>query len=386
MIVLAGIGLVVADPRLPPGTTIWGFRGFGVPLALTFSGTGALLALRRPGSVMGWLLAAAGLSTAAQFAAGEYAAAALTRYPGLPGGHALLWVQAWQWVWEVTLATVFLFLRFPNGQLPSPRWVRIERLSVVAVVIASTGQAIKPGLAENMEIALNPLAVNSPWALGLAALGMLLLAGSIAVSLASLVVRYQRAGAVERTQLRWLTYAAGVVLLAALPAFTFTVLPVLSRPLTKLMQVTLPLSVLAIPVAILVAVLRYRLYDIDRLISRTVSYALISGLLIAVYVSLVTVVTRLLPSSSSVAVAGSTLAVAALFQPLRHRVQAAVDHRFNRARYDAARTLEQFSARLRGQVDLASLTADLVRTVHSTFEPEQVSLWIPPLRQKVNLT
>jgi len=218
-----------------------------------------------------------------------------------------------------------------------------------------------------------------PGASALTAVGTAALAATLVVSLVSLVVRARHASPVERAQLRWLTLAGAVLIAAGVPSLVLRVTPMIGG--SWIFQAVASLAAFGIPVAITVAVLRYRLYDIDRLISRTLSYAILTGVLVGTYVVVVTVVTRLLPGSSSLAVAASTLAVAALFQPLRHRVQASVDRRFNRARYDAGRTVERFSHRLRGEVDLAAVTADLVRTVHETFEPAQVSLWLPtPVR------
>ncbi|GAC1327479.1 MAG: hypothetical protein NVSMB13_13780 [Mycobacteriales bacterium] len=379
LVVVVGLGIALANPRLPPGASSWGFRGYGAAQAVVLGVTGTLLAARKPKVTIGWMLVVAALLSALAFTDGEYSAAALARFPDWPGGQAALWAQTWFWVPPMSLSTAFLFLRFPTGRLPTPGWLWAERLMIMSVVLVAAGEAVRPGPPMNLHIGTNPLGSTAGWAVTLTTASQPLLGAVLVTSVASLVFRVRRATAVERVQLRWITFAGALLVLSTLPDIARNATPVLTASLA---QAVTSLAAFAIPVAITVAVLRYRLYEIDRIISRTVSYVVVTGLLVGVYVALVTVVTRLVPSSNSVAVAGSTLAVAALFQPVRRRVQAGVDRRFNRARYDAARTVEQFSARLRADVDLTSLTADLVRTVHQTFEPTQVSLWIPTARSQ----
>jgi len=365
---------------LPPGSSSWGFRGYGAAQAIVLGVTGTLLAARKPKVTIGWMLVVAALLSALAFTDGEYSAAALIRFPDWPGGQAALWMQTWSWVPPMSLSTALLFLRFPTGRLPTPGWLWVERLMIMSVVLVAAGEAVRPGPPRNLHIGTNPLGTTDGWAVALTSASQPLLGAVLVTSVASLVFRVRRATAVERVQLRWITFAGALLVMSGLPNIARNATPVLTASLA---QAVTSLAAFTIPVAITVAVLRYRLYDIDRLISRTVSYAVVTGLLLALYLSLVTLVTRLLPTSNSVAVAGATLAVAALFQPLRRRVQAVVDRRFNRARYDASNTVEQFSTRLRADVDLTSLTADLVRTVHETFEPTQVSLWIAaPMSQR----
>ncbi|MDQ6650069.1 MAG: hypothetical protein M3Z02_08145, partial [Actinomycetota bacterium] len=187
-----------------------------------------------------------------------------------------------------------------------------------------------------------------------------------------LVRRFHRARGTERAQVKWFAFGglATIVEIAGATALD------LRGGLDALSQLVI---VSTLPAAIGVAILRYRLYDIDRIVSRTVGYALVTGLLVVVYVSSVTVVTRLTPSGNSLAVAASTLAVAALFQPVRRRVQAGVDRRFNRSRYDAARTIDAFSARLREQVDLDTLASDLISVVRRTMQPASAGVWLRPV-------
>jgi len=380
LLVATGAAMAVANPHPPVGAVRnWGFRGYAGAQALVLSATGTVLAVRRPRELISWMLLAAALISALVFVDGEYAAAAVVRDLDLPGASAALWAQAWAWVVPMTLSTAFLFLRYPTGRVPTPSWVRVERLMVVGACLAAAGLAVKPGPLVAMNIGVNPLGVRAPWASALTAVGTVALAATVVVSLVSLVVRARHASPVERAQLRWLTFAGAVLIVTGVPSFALQTSPVIGG---SWIQAVTSLAPFGIPVAITVAVLRYRLYEIDRLISRTLSYAVLTGLLVGTYLVVVTVVTRLLPSSSSLAVASSTLAVAALFQPLRRRVQASVDRRFNRARYDAEHTLEGFRARLRDEVDLDSVRAELIRVIHETLQPVSAGVWLRTIAER----
>jgi len=216
----------------------------------------------------------------------------------------------------------------------------------------------------------NPLGIK---ALGAAPL-IVGLTGAVLISLVlvagavSVVLRYRRSRGVERQQLRWVAFGGCCAVLSQNVLLIPGVPDNVSTPASTLM--------FAVPVCIAVAVLRYRLYDLGRLVSRTVSYAVLTALLLGLYLALVSLATRLAPSGSSLAVAASTLAAAALFQPLRQRVQTVVDKRFNRARYDADRTLEEFTRKLRDEVDLEAVRVDLLRVVHDTVQPRAVGLWL----------
>ncbi|GAC1331712.1 MAG: hypothetical protein NVSMB13_20110 [Mycobacteriales bacterium] len=237
-------------------------------------------------------------------------------------------------------------------------------------MLAMVGNGLSPDSTEVPGIGV----VDSPFSLhgvkllldGLLMLSAVALFFGLGGALMSMVLRFRRAGVAERQQIKLVCAALS---LTPLPFLLHDWAPPLSRPA---FVVVLPL----VPAAVAVAMLRYRLFDIDRLISRTVSYELVTGLLVAVYVGLVAVTTRLLPTGNSVAVAASTLAVAALFQPLRRRVQAAVDRRFNRAKYDAERTVDAFSRRLRGEVDLETVRADLLAVVRQTMQPARAGIWL----------
>ena len=348
-----------------------GYVGFQVVLSLAFATVGAFLGGRRPGNPVGWLLLGWGLVMAFSAFTGAYVERGLVRDPGsLPGPDWAAWAEAV--VWHPAFALLaFLLLLFPHGRLPSRRWRPFAWFTVAVYLTLSLSAAAAPKAVQ----LYYPEAV-SPVRLPLAGLaetvcdwllvGQLLL---LAVALVSLVLRLRRSSGEERLQVKWFVYTvaavvvlfvAGIVVLGA--GYLF--------PLFGL-----------VPVSVAVAVFKYRLYDIDRLINRTLVYLLLTALLIGVYAALVFLLGRLLDPAtgdSALAVAASTLAVAALFQPARRRVQELVDRRFNRRRYDAARTVEGFSGRLRHQVDLDTLSAELLTVVDRTVQPASASLWLRP--------
>jgi hypothetical protein len=377
LLVSTGAALTAVEPHLPAGASSWAFRGFDGLLALTFATTGALLRRKVPASLVGRLLEASGVFTAVQYVTGEYAVAALTRSRPWPGGEAAAWVQTWEWVVAMSLATTFLFLRYPDGQLPSARWRGVERAMAVAVTAGAAAQAIKPGRIENLAFVDNPLGAHAAWVAPAAGVGMLAFSLSLAISAASLFARRRTVDSVVRAQLRWLAYSASVVAALLLVSGSVTLAAGSHGGISKSLQVALVVSVLGLPVSICIAVTRYRLFDIDRLVSRTVSYAAVTAVLVGVYVGVVVLATRVLPFSSSFGVAASTLIAAALFSPLRRSVQGAVDGWFNRSRYDAARIVDAFAGRVREAVTVELIRAHLGDVVDRTMQPSHVSVWIP---------
>jgi steroid 5-alpha reductase family enzyme len=356
----------------------WGPDRFMVAYALA----GTVLASRRRSNPVGWFLLAIGLVTALRGLAGEYAryAQAGPHNPGHPGA---MWA-AWYVNWSLTLLfpdgiLTFLLLLFPDGRPLTRRWLAVfwgaAGLSVLFLVLTW----------------LNPAAVsvgglrNVPNPTGLRSLPHVLysLVGDgtwvfsfvfLILAVVSVVLRYRRSAGEERLQLKWFAYATAVSL-----GLIFALLPVASMGRTG--QVTYDLAIvagigLALPVAIGTAVLKYRLYAIDRIISRTVSYALVTGLVAGVYLGCIALLSQVRPVRGSIGVAVSVLVAAALFNPLRRRVQGAVDRRFDRARYDAERVVAGFSERLREQVNLDVLGADLTGVVQHVLAPEHVSLWL----------
>jgi hypothetical protein len=348
---------------LEGGISALGFVGFPV--------VGALIASRLPANPIGWLWCAEGLVYAV-FDAGP----PLAHAAGWPAWVAWTWVG---WGFVIFLAVlVFVFLLFPDGHLPSHRWRWVARATAIVALLLIIAVPLAPHPTDNPSEA-SPWAVHGGGGRYVDLITMGLLYGMflvVLVAMFSLVVRFYRAGPVERRQLTWFLYATVVngVLFALGPA-----LGILPPSLIGTAVSTVGFALL--PVSVGIAVLRYRLYEIDRIVSRTVSYGILTGGLIGLYLLVVAVLRPLLEpltGSSTLAVAGSTLAVAAVFNPARRRLQEAVDRRFDRARYDAARTVDAFAARLRDQVDLDQITAGLRDAVTDTVAPGRVAVWLRP--------
>jgi hypothetical protein len=353
---------------------------FAIPpsvAALTAGVVGAVLASRRPRHPVGWLLLAMGVDMGVSGAAVGYIPYGLVVRPrALPAANLVARI------YPVTIAAVlaavgFVLLLTPTGSPPSPRWRRWARGLAAAAAVTLVAATVAPGsldpLAQFVSGPLDPKVYGGALRV---AVQLALLVGLLAilVGAASLVVRFRRARGVERQQLRWLVLAAALTGLSMLAAAV----------LIAVGQVDLGawasvVGVTFLPLATGAAILRYRLYDLDRIISRTVAWTLLTLLLGLGYALVVLGLGRLLPEGSSLGVAAATLAVAAVFQPARRRIQAAVDRRFNRRRHDAARLIEAFGARLRDQVELATLTADLLAVVDQTMQPTQAWLWQRPL-------
>ena len=332
---------------------------------------GCLILARRPGNLIGWIFTAIGLLTAAADLAEPYATYAYAHPGSLPVPTVAAWVNTWIWSPTILLMVVFPLLLFPTGRSLSPRWRPVTWLAVGLTAAYTGAGALAPALQlPTGRTVANPIGVAGidldRGLLGAVLSGLLLVV--LAAAILALVVRFRRSRGIERQQLKWFTYAGALVLLAPL-----------SNALIGNVSYVL---VLALPVAVGVAVLRYRLYDIDRLINRTVVYGLLTALLGGVYAGVVLVLGQVFGGVGrdppSWAVAGATLAVAALFQPARRRIQAVVDRRFNRRRYDAAKTIQAFATRLRDQVDLDTLTGELLAVVDLTMQPTQVSVWLRP--------
>jgi hypothetical protein len=337
---------------------------------------GGLIAARRPDNRYGWLWLAFGSSLTVTAVAAVYSAVALTSGPARPPG---LGVAAWGvgLGFTVTISLFpFLFLLFPNGRLPSPRWRPLAWAILTIDALTLIAAAFSPGTA--IEGIANPVGVGG-WLggilEGLINPGTAALFAAIALSALSLLVRFRRAQGIERQQLKWFAYAA-----ALLGAFiTADAVGLQTSGLVDLLLESLTL--IGVYVGIGIAVLRYRLYEIDRLINRTLVYGLLTAVLGLCYAAgslLFVLVAGAGADPPSWLVAAATLAAAAVFRPARRRVQAVVDRRFNRRRYHAAKTIEAFSARLRDQVDLDTLSAELVMVADQTMEPTVLSLWLRP--------
>jgi hypothetical protein len=359
------IGLTWSDP-VPDR---FGFRGFQA-VFFVFSLVGALIASLRPSNPIGWMLLGGGLIAGIQSIGDEYSIYALRASPPRPGADIAAWLGEWIWVPILGMTTTFLPLLFPDGRLPSRRWRLVAWIAGGAIVLTAVAFLLVPGPLSQTPSLDSPVGVGGPSARkfleALGGAGLVLMVVTTAAAAASLVMRFRRAVGDERQQLKWIAFAA--VLLAVgfiLTAVGYDLALVLTIPL--------------IPIAMAIAVLRYRLYDLDLVINRTLVYGLVTLLLGLVYAAAIFLPQVLfvgVESNNSLLIAASTLAVAALFRPVRRRIQGFIDRRFYRRRYDATRTLEAFSARLRDEVDLNSLTGELLAVVRSTMQPAHVSLWL----------
>jgi hypothetical protein len=335
---------------------------------------GLVLALRRPANPIGWLYSAAGLAWAYPIPFGPWVDQLVREHRPLPlVAQVVVASGDLSWAPGIALGVTLPALLLPNGRLRSRRWRVVVASSATGAVLAVVAGALAPGPLEEMGID-NPLGL--PGAAGsvaavLSIVGILLHWLSLPPAAVCVVLRFRSSRGVERQQMRWVAAGAAATvgaLLIALPA-GLGILP------NWISIIVFP-ALLCPPVAVAVAVLRYRLYDLDRITSRTLTYGLLTVLLGLGYAAVVLGLGRLLPAGSSLAVVAATLAAAAAFSALRRRVQALVDRRFNRRRYDAAGTVEAFAARLRDQVDLDVLHTELLAVVDRTVQPTRASLWL----------
>jgi hypothetical protein len=364
-------GLVVALLLTRPLTLAVLAQGAGFALAFPFgyATIGLVLALRRPANPIGWLYAASGLVWSLTIPFDPWVDQLILNGRPLPLAAQLgALVGEFNWAPAIALGITLPALLVPDGNLRSRRWRPVVAAAVAGPVLAVVGGSLIPGqLQETVRPIDNPFGltgVAGTVAEVVGGAGLVLWLASLLASLVSLVLRFRASRGVERQQLRWV--AAGA---------TFTVVGLLLGIAGVVVTYT---AVLCVPVGVGVAVLRYRLWDLDRLVSRTVTYALVTALLAVPYLLILPAASHLAGSSGSLAVAAATLTAAAAFQPLRRRVQDLVDRRFNRRRYDAARTVAAFAARLREQVDLDALGAELLAVVDQTVQPTQASLWLRP--------
>jgi hypothetical protein len=337
-------------------------------LAVGYSVIGAIIGSRLPNHPIGWICCAIGLIAAVDHFAGEYAVYALLAQPHtLPGGKAMLWLQGWFWMLFIGLI-VFLLLLFPTGRLPSRRW---RPFAWVSVAMISGGVIWSSIISPDVGFNAPPSPVQ---------LSVLLLGG---VAAASLVVGRRGARGVERQQIKWLLYVGPLFFIAAGLHVGFYYFWLTERSWGLWASYLLvAVGGLSGPMAIGIAILRYRLYEIDLIINRTLVYGSLTAILVALYFVGIVVLQRvfvlLTGQKSTLAVVASTLVIAALFNPLRRRIQAFIDRRFYRRKYDARKTLEAFSAQLRDETDLEALSDDLLGVVRETMQPAHVSSWLRP--------
>jgi hypothetical protein len=400
LIVASVVLLVLNRPtQVVEGAGVWGTANapfIFLVIALDFTLVGALVASQRPANPIGWISLTAGFAVALFSTAGEYAIYALVSQPGsLPGARVAAWLREWVWVPSVGLIGTFLVLLFPDGRLPSSRWRVVGGLAVVALVFWVLSKAFLPGrLVETPGIAIaNPFGIE-------AAREVLVLVGTISfvlmplcfvASAGSMIARFRRSRGIERQQLKWFVSAAALlaVTFAATAVASFVIGVVLPGPSApslalKVAQDITIITFAGLPIAAGIAILRYRLYDIDLLINRTLVYGALTAMLAFVYFGGVTATQAIFQTLTGqqeqpqLAVVVSTLVIAALFSPLRRRIQSFIDRRFYRRKYDARQTLEAFSAKLRDETDLDALSDDLVGVVRETMQPTHVSLWLRP--------
>jgi hypothetical protein len=345
-------------------------------IVLTFSVVGAIVASRHPGNTIGWIFCTVGLEAGLGSLAGGYAEFWLASGWGSQMlGATAAWFATWAWIVQ-TVAMTFLLLLFPDGRLPSPRWRPVAWYAGLGIGGLVLGYALDAGPLGDFPQVVNPYGIDSPIVSVVEVASAFVVVGSMVASAISLIVRARRASRVERQQIKWLAYGGAVVVGTTLSASLISIWSV------TVSIAVINLALLALPVFTGIAIVRYRLYDIDLLINRTLVYGVLTAMLVVVYFGGIVVLQRLFVAltgeKSTLAVVASTLLIAALFNPLRRRIQSFIDRRFYRRKYDAAKTLEAFSAKLRDETDLDALRDDLVGVVRETMQPTHVSLWLSP--------
>ena len=366
------MSLLMAD-AISVSDDSWAVPLYGLIVA-SWGLTGAFLATRKPDNRIGWLLWVIGVGMGLALAGQAWAYLSTQSYDGsLPGTVA---GATFGLLFGPTFILVVLVpMLFPDGRFMSRVWAAAGLFSLVAAAALLVGTAIRPGSLEGVPEVDNPFGVPamSDASQALIEAVNLYMFPALLIGIAAAVIRFRRGSPVERNQLKWF----GSVLVLALLMLVVTF--VIPAPYDQMAWIIASLSIGLVPVAIGIAVLRYRLYEIDRIISRTIGWALVTGMLVGAFALLVlgsSTVLELLTGGNTLAVAGSTLVVALLFAPLRARVQRAVDRRFDRSRYDGERTLAAFGERLRDEVDLATIRADVLTTVETSVHPSSVGLWL----------
>ena len=366
---VSGAVVVVAS------TLLSGLFGLG------FLALGLLVAYRRPGNAVGWIIVVAGVTSSVTDFAESYAVYTLYTNPkSLPGGESMAWLSNWIYIPVIFAAPAMLFLLFPDGSLLSRRWRPVFWLVVLSNLAAITTSIFQPVLNDPpFEGVVNPLGFSPPSALmvPLSYFGWPVMAASFLVAAVAMIIRLRRSQGVERQQLKWLAAAAAVLPLASASGVALYYLGY-----DSVAGYLAVFSIIPIYLAAGYAILRYRLYDIDIIINRALVYGSLTAMLLAVYfggVAFTQASFRALTGQEQfpqLAVVVSTLAIAALFNPLRRRLQASIDRLFYRKKYDAAKTLEGFSAKMRDETDLGELNVSLVSVVRETMQPTHVSLWL----------
>jgi hypothetical protein len=402
------LDFLTADVPLPPGERLLrlgpGLAVLTGVLSLAYPTVGALIASRLPTNPIGWIFCSVGLLYGVRRFTGAYADYALFENIALSGGESAAWFSTWIGPAGLTLAGTFLMLLFPDGRLPSRRWRIVAWAALLGAMALALANVFKPGSLYAYPWVENPFGwvgviggtyTSYQFLAALSLLGMSLLAASTLAALFLLILRLRRAGADERQQLKWFLFAAVPAVVCLSVVLVQDVLYNLTTELLSGSTVELlpwevwnyilyvaMFALLIVPVFTYIAILKYRLYEIDIIINRALVYGSLTAMLVALYISGIVVLQRvfvaLTGQTSTLAVVASTLLIAALFTPLRRRIQSFIDRRFYRSKYDARKILEAFSATLRDKTDLESLNNDLVGVVRETMQPEHVSLWLRP--------
>jgi hypothetical protein len=341
-----------------------------------FAPVGALIALRQPRNPLGWIALFVGFFVTLNDALYQYVVSATYDARELPAADVVGWVQSWIWTVGFSLMGLLMLL-FPTGSPPSRRWRTVVWMLVVPPLVVPVIMLSVWG--ENVGFFVDDRQVEA--AVGPPVQAMIfLLFGGLALSLVSLVVRYRRAAGDQRRQLKWIGYAAAVLaMFTVINVFVFELLGLIGSPVAIAVEYIGSLAIGAFPIAVGMAVFKHRLFDIDLIVNRTLVYGALTAILVAAYGLGVLIFTTILDpvtGDNDIAIAASTLAVAALFGPARRRIQSFIDRRFYRSRYDAQQTLEGFARRLREEVDLDALSAEVVAVIGSTVQPAFAGVWL----------
>ena len=378
-LVVSGVALAQTmsstAPELPYDRVVE--AGFTLPSVLMFSIVGAIIASRHSRNAIGWIFCTVGLVVGVGEFAGGYAETWLASSWGSQSlGQTAAWFASWWWTLVVLVPTTFLLLLFPDGRLPSPRWRPVAWLAGLGISGFVVGYALEPGPLGDFPQIANPYGVDSP-VVRVATLAASVVVGVCMVASAiSVIVRARYARRIERQQIKWLAYGGAVVVGAIFVAGAISIWSETAS------IAVISLALLGLPVFTGVAIVRYRLYEIDLLINRTLVYGTLTGTLALLYfggVATAQAIFRALTGQEQqpqLAIVVSTLVIAALFSPLRRRIQGFIDRRFYRRKYDARKTLEAYSAKLRDETDLDALSDDLMGVVRETMQPAHVSLWL----------
>jgi hypothetical protein len=396
---LAGLSVIVFVAGVPlyvlsSSARVTGIIGelLGGALFLVFPVVGALIAARRPRNPIGWIVLADGLVFNLNGTLDYYSDYGIARPGSLPLVVGMATINNWLWVPAVGLMGTFVFLLFPDGRLPSRRWRPVAWLSGLTIVLVCLQVGLTPGPLEGLGGVRNPVGfMVFPWMKSVPYILIPVFLLCMVLSVFSLVLRYRHSRGEGRQQIKWIAFAASLIgtlyLIAMIGSIVYPQ-KTWFAPGSPLWQISLEyaafLSFPLVPVAIGFAMLRYRLYDIDIIINRALVYGSLTATLALVYFGSIASIQTLFRTITGqeqqpqLAVVVSTLAIAALFNPLRHRIQSFIDRRFYRRKYDAAKTLDVFAARLRDEIDLEALGGDLVSVVSETMQPAHVTLWLKP--------